>query len=75
MHPMIDRILTEGVCPAEINLFNARTIIDHVQMHEEGRCTKTGSKGKFHPMTGAEDVEHARVLMVEAPTICECGGH
>lgn len=74
---MIDRIMTEGVCIAEIMLRNARIIIDHVAMHESGECTKgtTSVKGHWHPMSTPADAEHARTLMIEAPEFCTCGGH
>lgn len=74
---IIERILAgEDICPGEIAHRNGHMILAHLEMHEDGRCTKTGSQGHYHPMSDPViDGAHARTLLAEAKAACTCGDH
>lgn len=78
MHPLLDRIMADehGVCPAEINRYNASRIyawIEDTNSHHTKEECHNGKNCVHAP--GEHTVLWAEALLTEAPSICTCGRH
>jgi hypothetical protein len=73
LNDMAERIITSGVCPAEINNYNATRIMDWVR---SGGHPADGCKIKHCVHApGVFTVAHAARLVNESPEVCTCGNH
>lgn len=77
MNPMMERIVREGICPAEINMHNATRLMDWVRdtdtHHAKDECPNP--KGHCAHAPGQMTVDWAATIVAEAAHICTCGEH
>jgi hypothetical protein len=77
LHPIVERILDEGVCMAEILEHNAMILVawlkDVDRHHTPSTCTSTSKHCVHAPGQGEIDlaVDHVRRM----PEVCTCGRH
>lgn len=78
VHPLVERIMTEDVCMAEIHEYCANVLMGWIKAvdrhHTADTCTSTKKKDCCHAPGEGElqlAADHVRVM----PLVCTCGRH